>query len=325
MPSESKEKLLELSNGLTLAYEEAGDTSSTNVVIFFHGIFGVGAAPSSLPPALASRQFHYIAPTLPGWGNSSPVPTNVAYHDHLYRCVTALLQHTHPHPENLRLYLAGGSFGTVPAQILYGAPYDKFPLGRHIVAVLLIAPFSPFHCHQGYAKCLSWVSWLGVGPPAKIVPFHVLPRLGVLAIRGKISTPEGGKSFINEFVFKDMKSREREAFRAWKERKGLKDGEELDEMADGVYRSMLKTTEGFVTTADVLHSGWGGYSPAALDGNHAKPVFMVLTREDRETRMMGEWLASQLKSSLIRYEEGGHLGSLFVMDSIWEDFMQHYY
>ncbi|KAI0092606.1 hypothetical protein BDY19DRAFT_925185, partial [Irpex rosettiformis] len=225
----------------------------------------------------------------------------------------------------LRLYLAGGSFGTVPAQMLYGAPYDKFPYGKHIVAMLLLAPFSPFHCHKEYAKHMSWISWIGVGPLARFIPFHILPRLGVLAMKSKIKTPEAAKAFINDFVFKNMKPQEMEAFRAWKERKKLRDGEELDFMADGVYRSMQKTSQGFITVADVLHSGWGGYDPGKLDAEHTKPVLLVLTKEDRETQWMGEWLAGKIRASSIRYEEGGHVGSLFVMDSIWEDFVARYH
>ena len=319
----SSEKLLDLQDGLTLAYEEKGDSSSSNVVIFFHGIFSVGIA-YELPPAFETRQIHYIAPTLPGWGNSSPVPANTTYHDYLYRCITALLQHTHPNANDLKLYLSGGSFGTVPAQLLYGAPYDKFPYGKHIVAMLLLAPFSPFYCHKEYAKQMSWISWIGVGPLTKYIPGHMLARLGARAIKSKINTPEGAKAFINDFVFKNMKPKEMEAFRAWKARKNLRDGEELDPMADGIYRSMQKTSQGFLVVADVLHSDWGGYNPTKLDGEHAKPAMFVLTKEDKETKWMGEWLASKLPGSSIRYEEGGHVGSLFVMDDIWEDFMTRY-
>lgn len=32
---------------------------------------------------------------------------------------------------------------------------------------------------------------------------------------------------------------------------------------------------------------------------------------------MGEWLASQLKDVPIILGEGGHVGSLFVLDDIW--------
>ena len=49
-----------------------------------------------------------------------------------------------------------------------------------------------------------------------------------------------------------------------------------------------------------------------------------LTKYDREMTQMGEWLAARLKNARIRYGEGGHVGALFVMDDIWDDFMSQF-
>lgn len=320
MTSETGEKTLDLGDGLSLAYEETGDSTSSTVVVFFHGVFGVGRA-AKLSPVLESRGVHFIAPTLPGWGNSSPVPKNSTYHDYLYHSITALLCHLHPSVDDLRIYLAGGSFGTVVTQILYGAPYDHFPYGRHIIAVLLLAPFSPPHAHKEFNQCLTWSNSLMIGSPAKIIPFNIVPRLAVSSMKGKLSTQAGAKEFIDDFVFKKMGRAEVEAFEKWKRDKELKDGEELNDMADGIYRSVQKSWEGLLITPSVFHAGWGGYSPASLDDEHTKPVFIVVTKGDKETRLMGEWLARTLKNATLRYEAGGHVGTLFVMDDIWADFM----
>ncbi|KAI0347353.1 alpha/beta-hydrolase [Trametopsis cervina] len=319
----TQEKSLDLGDGLTLAYEEIGYPSSSEVVIFFHGVLSVGMA-SEIPPAFEARHIHFIAPTLPGWGNSSPVPRGVEYHDYLYRCIDALLRHLHPDKDDLRLYISGGSFGTVVSQIIYGAPYDKFPYGRQIVAMLLIAPFSPPHHHKEFNKSLSLSNWIAVGTPAKVIPFKLFFRLGIVGLKTKVNTPEAAKKFINDYVFEHMKPNEMQAFVKWKHAKGLKDGEELDTLADGVYRSTRKTWAGLLGVSDVIHSNWGGYNPAQLDEEHTKPVFFCLTKEDKDTLRMGEWLAGQLRGSLVRYEEGGHVGSLFVMDDIWEDFLARY-
>lgn len=48
---------------------------------------------------------------------------------------------------------------------------------------------------------------------------------------------------------------------------------------------------------------------------------VVVTHGDQETKKMGEWLASQLKNVHVRYEEGGHIGTLFVMEDIWAEFL----
>ena len=95
-------------------------------------------------------------------------------------------------------------------------------------------------------------------------------------------------------------------------------------MADGVYRSVEKGWDGYMAVPDILHSDWGGYSPADLDEEHSKPVLLFLTKEDWEMTRMGEWLASKLKNVRIRYGEGGHVGSLFIMDDIWKDFMSQF-
>ena len=321
-----KELFLALPGGRTLAYEASGITSSSEVVIFFHGTFSVGLAPDTLSPALEAKKIHFIAPTLPGWGNTSAVPAGVQFHDQLYEDTTALIEHLHPNDESLKLYIAGGSFGTIPAQIIYGAPYDKFPLGRRIQGMLLLAPFSPFRVHKEYTKCLSWGNYFLVGPPCCIVPFKLVPRVVTFLVRrmGLADTPEHANEFMRKFVFTDMSPEEKRLCEEWKAKKGIKDGEEVKSMANGVYRSVQKSWVGFMSGPEILHSSWGGYSPADLDEEHSKPVLLFLTKHDRQATQMGEWLAGKLKNARIRYGEGGHVGALFVMDDIWEDFMSQF-
>ncbi|EKM59404.1 uncharacterized protein PHACADRAFT_249870 [Phanerochaete carnosa HHB-10118-sp] len=324
MADTTNEHALLLPEGRTIAYSTAGDASSTDVVIFFHGVFGVGAAPALLPLALVERKVHYVAPTLPGWGNTSPTASDVPFHEQLYKDTSALIQHLHPHAEDLRLYISGGSFGSVAAQILYGATYEKFPLGRRIQGMLLLAPFTPCRVHKEYASCLSWQSWFAIGPPSRIVPGNLIMRIASSFMKRKLDTPEHAEEFMRAFVFKNMTDPERELYEKWKVEKGIKDGEEVKQLADGVYRSVQRSWEGFKAVPDIFHSDWGGYSPAALGDENSKPVVLFLTKEDKETKKMGEWLASNLKNSKVRYGEGGHIGSLFVMDDIWADFMSQF-
>ncbi|KAJ3529726.1 hypothetical protein NM688_g7812 [Phlebia brevispora] len=319
-PRPANEHLLELPGGAVLAYAEAGNPASPDVVMFFHGVFGVGSI-KRIAPIFEDNNAHFINPTLPGWGESSPVPADAAYHTYLYEAVTHLITSIHPDTEHLRLYLAGGSFGTVVAQILYGAPYDQFPLGRHIAGLLLLAPFSPPHAHKQFSQCLTWPNYLMIGTPARFVPFNLVARLGRWMLKSKVDTREHAEGFIREFAFTKMTPEEQEACERWKAAKGIEDGDEVKELADGVYRSVRNTWEGFMTVPSVFQSGWGGYSPADLDEQHSKPVLIVITHRDWETKKMGEWLGSQLKNAHVRYEEGGHVASMFVMDDIWSDFM----
>ncbi|GJE84489.1 AB hydrolase-1 domain-containing protein [Phanerochaete sordida] len=324
MIEQTNEQLLLLPDGRTVAYATSGNASSTDVVIFFHGVFGVGIAPATLAPALRERGVHYVAPTLPGWGNTSSTPSGTPFHEQLYRDTTAIIEHLHPNADDLQLYLSGGSFGTVAAQILYGAPYEKFPLGRHIRGMLLLAPFSPFKVHKEYASCLNWNSWFGVGPPARFFPGGFIMRLAASGMKSKMDTPEHAEEFIRDFIFKNMTGPERELYVKWKTEKGIKDGEEVKHLADGVYRSVQRSWDGFTALPRVFQSDWGGYSPAELDDEHSKPVLLFLTKEDKETKKMGEWLAGKLKNVRVRYGEGGHIGSMFVMDDIFADFMSQF-
>lgn len=259
----ANEHLLSLPGGGTLAYVDAGNPSSSDIVIFFHGAFSVGSI-SRVQPVFKEKQVHVVHPTLPGWGESSPVPAHTQYHPHLYQAMTHLITTLHPETEQLRLYIAGGSFGTVVAQILYGAPYDQFPLGRHIVSMLLLAPFSPSHAHKEYRQCLSFPNYLMVGPPGYFVPFKLIPRLGRLMMGSKMDTRAHAEAFIRDFGFTKMTPKEREACERWKVRLGIQDGDEVKDLADGVYRSVRTSWAGFMALPEIFNSGWGGYSPLIL-------------------------------------------------------------
>lgn len=318
--SQSKEEYLQLEGGRVLAYAHTGNTSSNNVVIFLHGVFGVGRVnPKTIAPVFIEKGVHHLAPTLPGWGNSSPPPASTTFHDYLYEVITILVTHFHPDTSSIKLYISGGSYGTMAAQMLYGAPYDVFPLGRQIAGVMLIAPFSPPHIHKNYTKCLSWANYTAIGPPSRYLPTM---KLGKVMMEDKVNTLEKAAAFIHDFGFKKMTPGEREAFERFKEKHGIADGETEKTMGEGVYSSVAKTWEGFFAVAKVFHSGWGGYDPTSLDDEHArKPVLLVMTHEDKDNKLMGEWLLKNMRNVRGRYEEGGHMASVFVLDDIWADFL----
>ncbi|CAL1701459.1 unnamed protein product [Somion occarium] len=313
-----KEEYLELPGGRTLAYAHGGNPSSKQVVIFLHGVFGVGRV-TRLPPVFVEKGVHFIAPTLPGWGNSSLPRKSTTFHDYLYQATTALITHLHPDTNGLKLYIGGGSYGTIAAQMLYGASYHVFPLGRHIAGLLLLAAFSPPRVHRTYAKCLSWSNYIAIGPPSRYLPTL---QLGKLMMKNKVNTPERAVAFIHDFGFKKMTPKEREAYERFMQTKGLEEGQMEKEIGENAYRSVANTWEGFLTVADVFQSDWGGYDPTRLDEEHArKPVLVVMTKEDLDNTRMGEWLVKNMPNAHGRYEEGGHMAALFVLDDIWVDFL----
>jgi len=276
----SEEKFLALPGGRTLAYADSGNSSSTTLFLFFHGAFGVGETKRT-SPVLIEKGVHFVAPTLPGWGNSSPPARDIPYSTSLATDIHTLIKHLHPNDADLKLYIGGGSYGTVPAQILYGAAYEVFPCGRNIVGMLLVAPFTPFHCDKNYTKCMSWSKYISVGPPARILPGKLLPRLVKLLLATKLGTVEGAKKFIRKTLFDKMEESERNAFARWRDSKGLAEDQVESEMAQNVVRSVAKSWDGFLDIADVLHSGWGGFTPAGLDDEHGRrPILVVTSKGD---------------------------------------------
>jgi len=318
----SEEKLLALPDGRTLAYAEAGNSSSSTVVIYLHGAFTVGVAERP-PTVIVERGVHYVAPTLPGWGNSSPVPRGVPYATNLARDVTGLIDHLHPNITDLKLYIAGGSFGTVQAQMLYGASYEVFPLGRKISALLLVSAITPFHCDKNYTKSMSWSNYLMVGPPGRLIP-GLLPPIVKLALASKVSTPEGAESFIRDVVFSKMDSSERDTFAQWRVRNGKAEGELEREIGQNVVRSVAKTWAGFLSMPDLLYSGWGGFTPGGLDDEHSRPPVLVVSskRDDMTPEAWSRYLVENYKNGRLKSIEGGHIAVIYQWDTIWAEFME---
>ncbi|PPQ77306.1 hypothetical protein CVT25_010889 [Psilocybe cyanescens] len=316
------EKYLQLPDGRTLAYSDNGNPSSSCLVIFFHGAFGVGNA-SHLQPILIEKDVHFIAPTLPGWGSSSPRNKVVPFHVSLASDISYLIKQLHPRDENLRIYIAGGSFGTVPAQILYGASFDIFPHGRDIKGCMVLAPFSPFKLHKGYAKTMTTPNYMAVGPPTQYIPFHLLPRLSSFYMKGKLQSVEDAEVFVREKLFDTMQAEEKDAFNKWKEDHGKQEGEVEREFAGNMVRSVAKTWDGYLEIADVIHGDWG-FKPDALDEEHTRrPILIVGSEGDTMAPdAMAKWLAATYKNAHLRSINGGHLAALFHLNNLWKELLE---
>ena len=315
------EKYLELSDGRTLAYAESGNSSSSTLVIYMHGMFTFGRASDS--KVLREKDIHYISPTLPGWGTSSPRNKDKSYTLGIISDITTLIEHLHPHDLNLKIYIAGGSFGTVPAQMLYGAPFDVFPYGRYVAGCMLLGPISPPRYHRDYAKSLTMANYISVGPPSRYIPFKLVPRLVAIIIHQQVKTAEGAERFIRSLLFDKMKEEESAAFRKWKEDNGKKDGELEREMAEGVRKSVQYSWEGCLDAPDAIHEDWG-FNPAQLDEEHNKrPIFIVTTDGDTMAPdMNAKWLAASYKNSRYQSLPGGHIGVIYHINDLWRQFLE---
>ena len=276
----NEQKLLDLPASRKLAYAEAGDAMNSTLIIFFHGTFSIGDARRT-SSVLLGRGVHCVAPTLPGWGKSSNPRDNMSYVASLAADITALIDHLHPNTPDLRLYIAGGSYGTVHAQMLYGAPFDIFPYGRNLSALLVIGPFSPPHCHKDYAKDMSWSNYISVGPPSRYIPFNLVPRLGKLFLSSKVSKPENAAAFVHDILFRETNESERKLFEQWRQSQGLNNGQLEAEMGENITASIAETWDGFMAMGYVVHSGWGGFCPGDLDDEHSqRPVLICWAKDD---------------------------------------------
>ncbi|KAG6817074.1 hypothetical protein H0H87_012842 [Tephrocybe sp. NHM501043] len=327
MTSLPNEKLLGLPDGRTLAYADGGDPSSSIVVIFFTGLLSVGTV-TRIAPALQAKGVHYIAPTLPGYGNTSPPSHGVSYPVTIASDTSALLHHLHT-DSKLELYISGGSFGTVPTQMLYGSPFEVFPQGRYIKGMLLLGAFPPFTTKDNetgftHTRSMTWRDYLSVGPPSRLIPFRMLQHLAKLVIQSKLASQETAEAFLREFLFDKMGEDEKEKFRAWRDRTGYEENQLVREMAENNRRSVEKTWEGFLSTPHVLNSDWGWDAElGGLDEEHTagrKVLIVAGTEDDATPPEWGEYLASKYTNSHLRLFSGGHIVGLFYLDEVWAEF-----
>ena len=319
--SNSMEKFLTLSDGRTLAYSDNGDPTSSTMVIFLHGLFGVGRA-NHLLGILKEKGYHIVNPTLPGFGLSSPRDKTIPFAVTIARTITALIDHLHPNDPNLRLYIGGGSYGTVPAQILYGLPFDVFPYGRKIVGCILLAPLSPFKYDKNYTEGMVWTNWISVGPPSQIVPFRIVQRLTAKAIGFKATSVEKAEQLLRKMLFDTAKDAEKAAFLAWKEREGIPDGQWERNMAENMVKSFSNTWDGFMETSDVLHSDWG-FAPNLLDEEHtARPLMIVASTSDPLGPHMATWMGENYRNSTLKWLDGGHIAAAYAMSDLWKELFE---
>jgi pimeloyl-ACP methyl ester carboxylesterase len=326
----SAEELLALPGGRALAYEHAGTFTSSTLVIFFSGSLSVGSA-AHPSPVLISKGVHYIAPTLPGFGKTSPPTRGTTYAVTIVGDISALIEHLYPDASNITLYICGHSFGSVAAQTLYAAPPTVFPASRNIKQLLLISAFPPFRndTEKGfsYTKNMTWSTYISVGPPTLFIPFRLLQHAVKFAIQPNLSSQAKAESFVRQFMFDIMGAEEKEAVEAWKKKQGYEEGQLERETAELMRRSVEKTWQGFLSHADVLHSDWdwNNRTSGETGNDHTKErkVLIVGGKDDELTPLeWEEYLVSKYPNARSKWFVGGHVAALFHMDEIWTDFLE---
>ena len=301
--------LLTLNSGRVVAYEQDGDPQSNSVLLFFAGIFSIGSIRYSFP-IVKEKGLHHIAFTLPGWGDTSPVPPSSTFAQTLIGDITTLFDHLYTDTSNLKIYVAGGSFGSVPAQIIYGAPFDVFPLGRNVAGMMILAPFSPFRVHKDYAKSLSWRDWISVGPLTKYLP---ITSFISLAMGSKFKSVDSAEQMLRQLLFDKMDETEKEKLEVHCQKLDTTPDEFVKGWAQDSVKSVENGWEGFKQCAVALHSDWGFTLP--LDDEHARgKVLIKVASSDELGSGMGKYLAQNYANAELMTCEGGHISGIYTIN-----------
>lgn len=311
------EKLLAVSDGRTLAYAEGGDISSSIVVIHFHSIFSIGQV-NHLSMYLLRKEkgVHFLAPTLPGWGKTSPPSRASSFAACVIADITALLEHLSKDRKDLRIYVCGSKYGSIPAQILYGAPFDIFPLGRHISALLIPHPFCPFRSHTQYTPSFNFLMWMMFGAPSRILPSNLVLRYYKRTLKQKLSTTECAQSLVRR-AFSGLKTADREVFVRSMKKQGLTEEQAGWERARAAVMSVSSSWEGYLAIPSVIRSDWG-FMPAMLDEEHARRPVLIVTQKPCD---MGQRLVEDYKNVHPIYCKGTDFCMVREAEDIWECFL----
>ncbi|CAF0916231.1 unnamed protein product, partial [Didymodactylos carnosus] len=312
------EKYVSLSDGRQLAYTEQGDVNSDKIMIFFHGAFGVGDS-SNDKKFYKEIGYHFIAPTLPGWGNSSPWPENqpiLNYPNDIHQLLSSFKKNDN---KNLRITVAGGSYGTVFAQICFGTSTDIMPEVINVQSLIVCSGFSSFKCHKTYTTGMSWSNYFMVGMPA--IYFPSITKLMGSYIQKKIHNIEDAKEFMRRRLFDQMDDEEKAKLRKWEEERDKPSGFVIEMMSRNMCLSISKTMAGFNAIPHVLHSEWG-FDPKTLPSSPKRRVLIIATRGDKMSHMeMSTYLVESYPNAEIQILNGGHLAAFFEFDEIIKNWL----
>jgi len=301
-----KEKYLPRGDGRTLAYADDGNPQSSTVVLFFHNAFSVGhVSRLRKSPVLEAKDVHIVAPTLPGWGSTSPHSPSMTHASCLIGDTMALLTHLHPDPTHLKLYIVGIGFGSIPALTLYHSSFELFPLGRHIAAILLRSPVSPamyIEPKQRRAPLLMYLTSM---------IYWGRKLLFKRKMRSIEKAERGARKSINK-----LNQTDHEEYMQCISRHGMSEEEAVRELVEQSFYSVSKSWEGFRSTR-VLHSVWITTEPATLDEEHtARPILIATHRG----RIGTQYLVENYKNIRAMYYRN-EVEVVFSLDEIWDTFL----
>ena len=332
------ERTMTLPDGRTLAYACAGDQQSLKVVVLLHGVFGVGNIEEASGRQMAALGWRQLAPTLPGWGRSSPWPAGAPLAD-FAGDVQALLHHVLDGAAPTHLVFFGGSYGSLYA---YACAANRGarriePAGA-VRGLLVLGGFSPYADDDGYAAALqgmTTLNWLTVGRPSqRAITNWIHPLVGRM-LRNKLVSGglNAGLDTIRMILTgpRAMKPEERAVVTEWAEAMGTTFDAWEASMARNAVLSVRDTLEGYCVVPQIINSAWGfavgdiavpnagadtPRPPLAitsrLDVPAVLPPFVVggALRDHLAPIAMQRWVAAHIPGALMVEFQGNHIAGI---------------
>eukprot|EP00834_Sanchytrium_tribonematis_P006524 NODE_489_length_6860_cov_1.209289.p3 type:complete len:303 gc:universal NODE_489_length_6860_cov_1.209289:220-1128(+) len=298
-------KNLTLSDCRLLQYTESGVLTSKKVIVLFHGLFSVGDAHAQ-HEFYKKLNVHCIAQNLPGWVQSSPWPKNKPVKEFAHD-VDQMLKHVLKDVTNHDIYVMGGSYGSVFAQIAAGNL-------EYVKHMMIVGGFSSFYRNKDYAKGMSWLNWISVGPPGYYFTF--IGKMIAAGIKSKIKTEEGARSIMEKAMH--LSDEDKSLSKEWTIRTGKTLEGLIDKMSKDMMLSMKYTNVGYHQVPIFINEDWG-FDPEEISSKHIK---IICARNDKQAHMsMHEWNAKHYETDL-EIIEGGHLAAVFTIDQMIADFLK---
>eukprot|EP00835_Amoeboradix_gromovi_P001546 NODE_72_length_23514_cov_0.560624.p7 type:complete len:307 gc:universal NODE_72_length_23514_cov_0.560624:19418-20338(+) len=295
-----------LKDGRIMQYKECGDFGSATKLVLFHGLFAIGDF-STREKQFKKLKVHCLSPNLPGWVKSSSWPNDKPIKEYA-NDVLELLNHKFKDLKKIKIYTAGGSYGSVFAQIVAGNL-------ECVSGFLSIGGFSSFYLNKDYAKGMTWFNWISVGTPGYYFP--LIQWLLAKALKKKISTQEGARSIMEKAL--NLSSLELEQAKEWTLRTGRTIEEVKESMTNQMVQSLEFSTDGYIQVPRVLHADWG-FVPAEITNKY---IMIVGARDDHAAHyQMQKWLADSYECKL-KTIEGGHISAIFCIDLLFEEFINN--
>jgi pimeloyl-ACP methyl ester carboxylesterase len=282
------EELITLRDGRTLAFVRGGNPVSKKVLIFLHGVFGVGENNPHMSKFYASLNVRSLTPTLPGWGRSSPFPAAAplsAYAEDIRQ----LLDFALGGDKATHIIIIGGSYGSVWAYACAANnPPDqgmKIEPKEAICSLVTLGSLTPHRENPTYTENMTWMNWFTVSRPATYWPLSLIHSSMGKLIRSKVAgNLDGARGILRQILTgpKAMLPEERDKISEWTAQFGSTFEQWEDNMARNMSLSVLHTMDGWNRVPETLNSDWGFHLadikvPLKADSDPAQLLSPTLT------------------------------------------------